>query len=370
METIRHAVGIRNGVTVMPNDAADLRTITSLLDRIPLSRGGTAEMPGSWLTDRTALIAEVTGAIIAFQTVNGRRVIDGVVDPGGGTLQQMNALAGPVPIIAAVAGSTSGSRMWPVADPASFDGTRPLRRRDIAPTITRMLISADGSSIKWFGVVVPQNPTGGIVGGAPHIFFTPSPWQHHPPCVDGDYDQFNSVWLDLADNYTSVIGSQLVASGARQILVIPFYKNAQASDLGSFLSNWKEVISAVLTQAISSIDPLFLRDGFDFDRIFSSSFSNGIVTHQNFNTRGAAAASMTRMAFDLDGQASGSLWRPSRAVVYLNRSAPSSINPMGTNWYVGGRFAEVRTGYLPGTGDHSLCPFLLLHGLSQFGNLP
>jgi len=53
--TIRHAVGIRNGVTVMPNDAADLRTINWLLDRIPLSSGGTAEMPGSWLTDRTAL---------------------------------------------------------------------------------------------------------------------------------------------------------------------------------------------------------------------------------------------------------------------------------------------------------------------------
>ncbi len=370
METIRHAVGIRNGVMVMPNDAADLRTITGLLDRIPLSRGGTAEMPGSWLSDRTALIAEVTAAIIAFQTVNRRPVIDGVVDPGGGTLQQMNALAGPTPITATVVGSGSGPRMWPVADPTSLDGTRPLRRRDISPSITRTLIRIDGSSVKWFGVVVPQNSTGVVVGGVPHIFFTPSPWQHHPPCVDSDYDQFNSVWMDLADNYTSVIGSQLVASGARQILVIPFYKNSQASDLGDFLTNWKEVISAVVTAAISSIDPLFLRDRFEFDRIFSSSFSNGIVTHQNFNTRGTAAASMTRMGFDLDGQASGSLWRPSRAVVYLNRSAPNGINPMGANWYVGGRFAEVRTGYLPGTGDHSLCPFLLLHGLSRFGNIP
>ncbi len=235
METIRQAVGIRNGVTVMPNDAADLRTITRLLDRIPLANGGTAEMPGGWLTDRAALIAEVTDAIIAFQTVNHRPVIDGVVDPGGGTLQQMNALAGPAPIVATVAGSGSGSRTWPVADPASFDGLRPLRRRDISPNITQQLVSVDAGSVKWFGVVVPQTPSGEIIGGAPHIFFTPSPWQHHPPCSDGAYDAFDSVWQDLADKYTSIIGSQLVVSGVRQILVIPFYKNAQASDLGNFL---------------------------------------------------------------------------------------------------------------------------------------
>src|SRR5260370_39888792 len=100
METIRQAVGIRHGVTVMPNDAADLRTITGLLDRIPLSGGGTAEMPGSWLSDRAALIAEGTGAIITFQTVNRRPVIDGVVDPGGGPVQHMNALAAPTPGVA------------------------------------------------------------------------------------------------------------------------------------------------------------------------------------------------------------------------------------------------------------------------------
>jgi len=111
--------------------------LTGLLDRIPLSSGGTAEMPGGWLSDRAALIAEVTAAIIAFQTVNHRPVIDGVVDPGGGTLQQMNALAGPVPIIATIVGSGSGPRMWPVADPTSLDGTRPLRRRDISPSITK-----------------------------------------------------------------------------------------------------------------------------------------------------------------------------------------------------------------------------------------
>jgi len=212
-------------------------------------------------------------------------------------------------------------------------------------------------------------PSGAIVADAPRIL-APSPWQHQPPCVDNAYDQFDSVRLDLANKYTSIIGSQLVVSGARQILVIPFYKNIQASNLGDFLTNWKEVISTVLTEAISSMDPLFLRDRFDFDRIYSSSFSNGIVTHRNFNTQGTGAASMTRMAFDLDGQAAGSLWQPSRAVVYSTTAAPGGINPVGTKWFVGGRFTEIQPGYIPGTSDHSLCPFLLLHGLSLFGNLP
>jgi len=149
--------------------------------------------------------------------------------------------------------------------------------------------------------------------------------------------------------------------------VIPFYKNAQSGSLGSFLTNWKEVVSAVLTAAVNSIDPLFLRKRFEFNKIFSSSFSNGIVTHQNFNTHGDGAASITQAAFDLDGQAAGSHWSPSKGgIVYLNTPAPGGANPRGTRWHVGGRFAEILRSY-PGTTDHNLCPFLLLHGLSRFG---
>ena len=98
----------------------------------------------------------------------------------------------------------------------------------------------------------------------------------------------------------------------------------------------------MITAAVVSIDPLFLRDKFEFNRIFSSSFSNGIVTHQNFNTLGAAANSMTRRAFDLDGQASGSHWRPSKGVIYSNTPTPAGTNPVGSVWYVGRRFAQIR----------------------------
>lgn len=362
METIARAVGIRNGTTPMPNEQAGLQTVTGLLDRIPLANGGTAATPGLWSSNRTALIAQVTAAIVVFQTVNHIRVIDGVVDPGGGTLRLMNQLAGPAPVTATLVSGDVNSHAWDVADPSSLDGTAPLRTRTISPPLTRKLISVTGTSIKWFGVVIPLTQSGGVAGGLPLIFFTPTPRQGG--FFDPSYDQFTR-WHKLWDKYTSAMGSQLVASGAPQILVIPFYKNSQAGNLGSFLANWREVVSAVVTEAIISSDPLFLRNKFEFTEIFTASFSNGIVTHQNFNTGGAGAASMTRIGFDLDGQASGSNWRPSRAVVYMN-TRTSGANPTGNTWHVGGRLAALERKY-PGKTDHNLCTFLLLHGLSRFG---
>lgn len=361
METIAQGVGIRNGVMVLPNSQADLVTIMGLLDRIKLADGGTANVPNQWSTDRTSLIIQVTAAILSFQTVNHRPIIDGAVDPNGGTLQRMNQLAAPGPVTARVIQQDVNTQLWVVANPGSLDGTGLLRSQSISPPLTRKLVRVNGTSITWFGVVVPTDQTGGIMGGPPHIFFTPSPYQGG--YQDAGYNQF-SQWQGLWDKYTSLVGSQLVASTKRQILVIPFYKNAQTGNLGSFLTNWEEVISAVVTASIDSIDPLFLRNTYQFNEIFTSSFSNGITSHQNFNTHGGAAA--TRVAFDLDGQASGSNWTPGRGVVYSNTHPPHGQNPTGTHWFVGGRFAELRRSYQD-TTDHNLCPFLLLHGLARFG---
>jgi hypothetical protein len=86
-------VGTRNGKNVMPNQPSDLATVTELFDRIPFSKGGTQEIGGMWATERMLLIAEVTAEIVRFQTVNSRTVVDGVIDPGGGTLKLMNQLA-------------------------------------------------------------------------------------------------------------------------------------------------------------------------------------------------------------------------------------------------------------------------------------
>jgi hypothetical protein len=90
---ITSPVGIRNGQTTMANTPRDLAIVADLFDRIPMANGGSAELFGVWAINRAELIAEVTAQIIIFQTVNGRPMIDGVIDPGGGTLKLMNKLA-------------------------------------------------------------------------------------------------------------------------------------------------------------------------------------------------------------------------------------------------------------------------------------
>lgn len=92
-------VGIRNGKTVMPNQSSDLATVTDLFDRIPFSKGGTQEVGGLWATDHALLITEVTAEIVRFQTLNSQPVVDGVIDPNGGTLKLMNQLAGEPPAV-------------------------------------------------------------------------------------------------------------------------------------------------------------------------------------------------------------------------------------------------------------------------------
>ncbi len=91
--TITAPVGVRNGISVMPNRPGDLKTIADLFDRIGSADGGTADVAGIWASDRNVLIAEVTAQILLVQQRQNRPVKDGVVDPGGGSLKRMNQLA-------------------------------------------------------------------------------------------------------------------------------------------------------------------------------------------------------------------------------------------------------------------------------------
>jgi hypothetical protein len=229
----------------------------------------------------------------------------------------------------------------------------------------RKLVRVEGSSIKWFGVVF-RTTSGSLTGGIPHINFTPTPIQGG--YQDATYDSFGG-WANLWRDYTDVIGFQMAASGVNQILVIPFYKTSQQQNLGDFLSNWKEVVAEVIKAAIFSIDIFFLRDGYTFDQIVTSSFSNGWVAHKQFNEKATGAASMTKLIIDLDGQAGGSHWVPSNGVVYRNRP-PAGVNPAGNIWYVGGRWSSKFAGLYGGQlNTHAACRnHLLYHGLKMFGN--
>jgi hypothetical protein len=90
---IKSPVGIRNRQTTMVNAPADLAIVTDLFDRIPMANGGSAELFGVWSNNRDDLIDEVTDQIVTFQNANHMGTIDGVIDPGGGTLKLMNKLA-------------------------------------------------------------------------------------------------------------------------------------------------------------------------------------------------------------------------------------------------------------------------------------
>jgi hypothetical protein len=150
--------------------------------------------------------------------------------------------------------------------------------------------------------------------------------------------------------------------------VIPFYRTAQEQDLGSFLLNWRSVVSAVVSVAVNSVDPLYLSGDFGFQSIVSSSFSNGWVAHQEFNTKAIGAAVMTNVIFDLDGVAAHSTWQPSNGVIYRNQTSPTAANPNGINWFVGGRWNQFASLYPPDAfNTHACCRnHLLYHGLTEF----
>jgi len=346
-----------------------LNTVTDIFDRIPVAKGGSAEIGGVWATDRNLLISEVTAQIVTFQTTNARPVVDGVVDPGGGTLKLMNQLAADPPpgsITATVMPAPDKEEIdsgLAVADVNLMAGLRPIEPMNVSTHLFRKLVRVENCSINWYGVVIPNSCQG--QGAMPHINFTPTPNQGH--YYDPGYDSFDS-WGQLWKDYTWTIGGQVAASGANQILVIPFYKNSQFKSLGDFLLNWQEVVSQVITAALISYDPMMLRTDFSFDRIVSSSFSNGYVAHQNFNGQAVGAANMTDYIFDLDGAAGGSHWVPGNGVIYRNQKPPGNNNPAGNVWYVGGRWGNGFSPIYPGgINTHAACRnHLLYHGLFMF----
>jgi hypothetical protein len=373
---ISEAVGIRWGSQMMPNTVGDLGKVTSLFDQIKVSDGGSMEIGGVWAKDRTPLIVEITAQIVAFQVKNGRTP-DGVIDPDGGTLREMNRLAvtvAPVPNMGVHA------RVMPVpstyktefdeysayvAGPNSLDGFGQLFRASGSSYAFRRLVRVENCSINWYGIYIPESCSWTPGQTVPHIHFTPTPQQGG--YQDTGYENF-SGWMKLWDDYTSIPGSQIGLAGADQILVAAFYRNAQQRNLGDFLQTWQNAVSAAITAAIDDLDPTALRDNFTFERIVSSSFSNGWVAHQQFNGRAAGASDMTHVLFDLDGQAGGSTWSPEKGVIYLNRPCPYRTNPSGgRHYYVGGRWGQFASIYGGNFNTHACCRnHLLHHGVWQY----
>ncbi len=364
------AVGRRWGYGPVANQAQDVATVVDLFDRILSTVGGTSDIPGTWPTDANILVAGLAELIGVFQQMHGLPVVDSVIDPFGKTLMLLNQLAVDPPVTPFMSGFGNSfeidmiSRSKVIADPPSLPGNAPLKPVSVPVNYSRRLVGVMGSSIKWYGVVLPTHVGSDVATAQPHIFFTPTPEQGG--YLDGNYDNF-AGWAGLWDSYTTSIGGQLSASGVNQVLVIPFYKMSQKFDLGIFLNHWQDVVSKVVTIAVNDINPYYLPGPFTFQTIVTSSFSNGAAAHRNFHDKGAGVANMTTVLFDLDGQASteGANWQPAGAVTYRNLF-PGGANPVGSKFFVGLRWGDFdKAGINAVNRSHGACSaFLLTHGLS------
>jgi hypothetical protein len=374
--TISDSVGIRNGVRPCTNRQADLEKIRDLFDAIPTEAGGTRDSIGEWSKVKEVLIVEIAAQITIFQEVQAGLIVDGAIDKNGSTLKRMNAivasLSGGVQVISAKVehdvrpySETGRDVKYTAIDIHSMPGTGPLRIQHHSWSYVRRLVRVENCSIKWFGVLF--NAPGGRVefGSIPHIYFTPHPAQGH--YYDYGYDSFKT-WHKLWHDYTQAPGRQIVTAGKDQVLVVPFYTNAQHHNLGDFLQNWKEAVTAAVTVAIDSIDPTWLRDRFEFKEIYSTSFSDGWIPHSQFQREGVGVAQMTTRIIDLDGQAAHppSRWRPANGIIYLDRRPPHGMNPRANEWYVGERWTQkiMADDWGGGFTGHAACSsYLLFHGM-------
>ena len=251
------------------------------------------------------MIKEIAAQITIFQGAPpGGLTVDGAIDPLGNTLKRMNAISasllGGVTVISARVDhnvapySEIGQDVsFTAIDSFSMPGRGPLKIIRDKWSYVRRLVRVENCSIKWFGVLF--NAPGGTAqfGSVPHIYFTPHPSQGRPPYLDHAYDSF-TTWRKLWHDYTQAPGRQIVTAGKDQVLVVPFYTNAQhRGGLGDFLLNWKETVTTVVTAAIDSIDPTALRSRFEFDEIYSTSFSDGWIPHRQFHTEGLGVKEMT-----------------------------------------------------------------------------
>jgi hypothetical protein len=210
-------VGAPAHIPKPPNRDTDLEVVTGLFDRIPVAKGGNTEVGIDWVESRDRLIADLTAQIVRFQTVNKLPVCDGVLDPAGASPRLMNQLAADPCIVAAVwrapDAENSPCSPYEVAEVSSLPGTRPLRPDIRNVSYVRKSVRVEGSSIVWFGVVIPSNCS--RQGSVPHIFFTPKPDQGGYP--DSAYGKGGIQLGGLWKSYTWAISCKTGGKSLRPL---------------------------------------------------------------------------------------------------------------------------------------------------------
>ncbi|MBM4074769.1 MAG: hypothetical protein FJ267_03910 [Planctomycetes bacterium] len=267
------------------------------------------------------------------------------------------------------------SEYFDLVVPTTVSGTGKIKYTGNDLTFSRSLYRVDGCSIKWIGVVLPEKV---IFEPTPLIFFTPQPANGN--IQDGDYDKLGPLWYRLFWNYSYWMGSQMAAAHSSQtVMVIPLYKNSQATKLGDFNVHWEPIVREILTKALNKKDPLIIRaDKTSFKKIYTASYSSGVAPHQHFHKSGENVVAMTKKLFALDGKiGSGNWidWTFPDAIVYKDRPA-TNPNPRGNVYFLANRWFSddpklrlaqknmlgIRDGF--GDSSHWLpAQFMLYHGL-------
>jgi hypothetical protein len=315
MEAITQAVGIRNGVTMMPNTDRDLETVTGLLDRISLLNGGTATTPRLWLkNNKTLLISQVTAAIVAFQTINlvalqklnRKAVIDGAVDRDGSTIKLMNQLAAPIP--------DTITQKNPPKLTAVHKVTNPIVRPSVTVTpiasfrfVPDTLIAEiheflfevrKAGSLFWVGAAIPKGTTD----------FTRVQVYFHPTVVNGgvvhatdtDYKDFKGGWSRSIQRYVAMQGGQLAGAGRLMPLLVPFTTMAALVSPAKNMFNDRpvETLNAIMAAIQSEITPHSSRKPM-LSNVGVSSFSSGITALRLFLTA-MSSSGLVKEIIDFD----------------------------------------------------------------------
>jgi len=288
-------VGIRNGQTTMPNKPADLAIVTDLFDRISMDNGGSAELFGVWSKNRDDLIQEVTDQIVTFQTKNGMRVIDGVLDRSGGTLKLMNKLASDRLLT-----RMPGEPKW---EDWGYDNLPPLSTDKAPETIWELPFGHTGSPRKMNTRAYACDKAMGTphVGiGWPDGVTKPSAYLlyfHHSIGQDGaDYASGGARFAKGIGDYMigRMKGMDSIAwSGKNVCLVVP---EPTGSGQGAFENNEK-----LVTEALKEIDADVTGETRDLPPLLVASYSDGLGRMNSFMNSCPNLSRTVQGMYDFDG---------------------------------------------------------------------
>jgi hypothetical protein len=288
-------VGIRNGQTTMPNKPGDLAIVTDLFDRISMDNGGSAELFGVWSKNRDDLIQEVTDQIITFQTKNGMKVIDGVLDRSGGTLKLMNKLASDRLLT-----RMPGEPKW---EDWGYDNLPPLSTDKAPETIWELPFGHTGSPRKMntrayecdkamgtphVGIGWPD----GVTKPAAYLLYF-----HHSIGQEGaDYASGGARFAKGIGDY--MIGrmkglDSIAWSGKNVCLVVP---EPTFSGQGAFENNEK-----LVTEALKEIDADVTGETRDLPPLLVASYSDGLGRMNSFMNSCPNLRRTVQGMYDFDG---------------------------------------------------------------------